>query len=379
MKKFWSFSFYFLYYAAIAFYAPYIVLYLQSIGFSGAQIGTLMGILPLITILSNPFWTSLADRTRRHQWVMNLNMLVGITCLALLPFLKTYPLVFALAIFQNSFFPSAIPLADSAVMYMLAEHKEGYGRLRLGGTIGFGIMATLAGVLVQRYGLKLAFWGGSALLAGALLVSQPFQHESAPAEAGALPGKASRLLRNPRWLLFLLIGLTCGSAFAVINTYLFPFMKSMGAGESTMGLALTIGTVAEIPVLLFVDRLMVRLKPYWLLILAMVATGLRLLGMGLSASPTAVIFVQLLNGFTFPVATIAGVSFAAEYAPAGFRASAQGQFSAALMGFGAAIGGYSSGILLERIGGQGMYRVYSLVVFSVLALVVLAWRKLPSK
>ena len=83
MRKFWPFSFYFLYYAAIATYAPYTVLYLQSLDYSGTQIGILMGILPLITLVSTPFWTGIADRTDRHRLVTSITMLIGIGCLTM--------------------------------------------------------------------------------------------------------------------------------------------------------------------------------------------------------------------------------------------------------------------------------------------------------
>ncbi|MCK7519702.1 MAG: MFS transporter [Ignavibacteriales bacterium] len=47
MRKIWPFSFYFLYFAAMASLLPFFVLFYQSLGFSGAQIGLLTGIPPL--------------------------------------------------------------------------------------------------------------------------------------------------------------------------------------------------------------------------------------------------------------------------------------------------------------------------------------------
>ena len=114
MRKFWPFSFYFLYYAGIATYAPYTVLYLKSLNFTGAQIGMLMGILPLITMVSTPFWTGVADHGSRHRLVMSITMLGGIAVLITLPTLKTYAPILVLAIVMNLFFPAVIPLADSA-------------------------------------------------------------------------------------------------------------------------------------------------------------------------------------------------------------------------------------------------------------------------
>jgi PPP family 3-phenylpropionic acid transporter len=172
MKGLWPFTFNVLLFAGLAFVAPFIVLYYQSAGFTGAHIGLLTGITPLITLFGAPLWTGLADATRRHRLIMSLALFVGAGAIFAFPLLKAFALILLLAIGFNAFFAPVSAFADSAALFMLAGEKDMYGRVRLGGTIGFGLAASVAGALVQNYGLRIAFWGGAAFLLLALGVSQ---------------------------------------------------------------------------------------------------------------------------------------------------------------------------------------------------------------
>jgi PPP family 3-phenylpropionic acid transporter len=375
----WPFGFYFLFYAGVAAHLPYQVLYYQSLSFTGAQIGLLAGIAPLVTLVSLPLLTGFADRTNKHRPILSLSLLVVISGLVLFPFLKTFMLLFALAILSSVFFSPVISFADSATMFMLWDRRALYGRIRLGGTIGFAVIATMAGALVESYGLKIAFWSAAGLFFIAFFVSQKLVHGEEESGIPAARGRASDLLKNPHFLLFLLIGFCGGISFATLNTYLFPYMKELDAGESMMGVALTIGTIAEIPVLFFVNHFIKRFKAYALIIFSLAMTGLRFLLLAVAPTPTFVLFVQLLNGFNYPLLTAAGVTYADEQAPIGFRATAQGLFNAALGGIGGAVGGFAGGVLFESLGAKEMYLVLFIFVALVLVVVSLVHRALPAE
>jgi MFS transporter, PPP family, 3-phenylpropionic acid transporter len=364
MNKSWPFGFYFLIFSSVAFIGPYIVLYYQSLGFTGAQIGLLTGVTPLISLLGAPFWTGLADATRKHRLIMSMALTAGLAAMLVFPLLTAFLPIILLAGLYNMFFSPVTALADSATMAMLGPDKSMYGRIRLGGTFGFGLSAPLAGMLVQTYGLRAAFWGCAALMFLSLLVSQKFVYSKLRDGAFSLKNMGV-LLTNPRWVYFLLLAFAGGFGIASSHYYFFPYMKELGASETVAGLALSIGTISEVPLLFYGNKLLKRFRASGLLILSVSTTALRLLLLASTSNPNLVLGYQLLGGLTFPVLWIAGVSFADEYAPPGMKATAQGIFNAVVIGFGLAAGGFLGGILLENLGGRGLNLVFGLIVLGM--------------
>ncbi|OGN93719.1 MAG: hypothetical protein A2Z71_04125 [Chloroflexi bacterium RBG_13_50_21] len=370
MKKTSPFMFYMLYFAAVAFYMPFIVLYFQGLGFNGAQIGLLTGIAPLITIVGAPLWTGLADKKNRHKLIMSLTILAAIALAIIFPMLTTLiPVLLVVGLF-SLFSAPIISFADSATMNMLANEKEMYGRVRIGGTIGWGLVAPVAGMLVQARGISMAFWGYAALMFVTLIISQKFTFGQSVTVV-SFKGDVRKMLSNHRWVFFLCLAFLGGVAFATVNTYLFPYMQELGASKTTMGIALTISTLGELPVLFFANLLLKRFKAYGLFIIGITITGIRLLLYAAFNFPAGILFFQLLNGMTFPMVWVAGVSYADENSPADMKASAQGLWGVMVFGFGAAMGGVAGGLLLGSYGGRLMYLVIGIITLVSVATVAL--------
>lgn len=376
LSKSASFTYYILFYAALAFMMPFVVLYYQQLGFSGAQIGLLAGITPLVTLVGSTFWTAAADATRRHRLMMSANTAIVILLVLLFPLLTSLGPITLLVIVYAFFAAPIASFADSATLHMLGSEKAQYGRLRLGGTIGWGLAAPLAGLLIQAYGLRLAFWGYAALMFLTLLISQAFVYGQA-AERPALRSGLRTLLANQRWVLFLLMAFVSGIGLASINTYLLPYMQELHASQSLMGVALGLATLSELPVLFLAERLLKRLKPHGLMVFGMLVIALRLLLYAAVSTPAGVLIFQIVNGPTFATVWVASVSYADASAPPGLKATSQGLFAAVIFGFGAAIGGLLGGLLLQAIGGRGMYLVIGLLVLVCLGGFIWVERRLP--
>ena len=356
-------AFYFLYFAAVSCLMPFLALFYQSLGLTGGQIGLLIGISPLITLVAASFWTGLADRTRHHKLVMT-GLIAGTVAAALLILQMDafFWLLLVVSVFSFLLAP-VVSLSDSATMSMLGENRHRYGRVRLWGTIGWGVVAPVAGLVIQRTSLDWAFYLFAIFMSATLIVSLWYTF---PRDSHIVPyAEGMRiLLRNRRWMFFLAMVFLCGIGTSTVSSYLFIFMDDLQASKTLMGIALTLASVSELPVMFFANRLLRRFNPHGVLLLAMVTVAVRVLLYSFSSAAWQVLLIQLLHGLTFPVIWVAGVSYADQIAPPGLKASAQGMFGGALLGFGAAVGSLLGGVLLQQIGSAGMYRITGIIVLA---------------
>ncbi len=368
----WPFFFYFLMFSGMVFFTPYLVLLYRDLGFTGGQIGALVGITPLFTMFGATLWTGLADTTRRHRLVMGVCLLGTITSLLVFPSLRLFAPVLAGAVLISLFFSPVSPFVDSATMHMLSDRKYMYGRIRVGGTIGFGVAAPIAGLLVDRFDLKIVFWGAAALFLAALLISPQLSYSIREDNPDPVPIPIRRLLQDSRWIGFLILAFVGGVALASNVSFFYPFLQELGMADSMMGVAFGLGAIGEIPILFFGNRLLKRFPAYTLLLLGMAAVGLRQLLFAATTSPALIFVNQLIvNGLAFPVMWLAGVAYADELSPAGMKSTGQGLFAAMVFGFGQAVGGLIGGPMYESIGGRGLNLVYGIVVMVTTGLVIL--------
>jgi MFS family permease len=357
---------------------PFFVLFYQGLGFSGTQIGLLTGVPPLVTLVASPFWTNLADTRRWHRVVMGMGILAAVLVVFVLPSLTGFAIVFGMIILLNTFISPVSSLADSGTMTMLGDERSMYGRVRLGGTIGWGLFAPIAGAVVERYGLRVGFWTFSAIMLINFFVSQKFVHSSHE-EGAPKMGGIRVFLTNRRWISFFFISFLGGVGSFSAAAYLFPYMAELGADESTMGLALTISTLSELPTFFLAHKLVKKFGSYGLLTLSLVIFGVRSLLYAAASLPSQVLVIQAFGGMIFPAMWTAGVSYADENAPAGLKSSAQGLFGAMSFGVGSAFSGFISGLLLESIGGRGMYLVLGIIILLGLAIAETVRRFFPEK
>jgi MFS transporter, PPP family, 3-phenylpropionic acid transporter len=362
--KFWSFTFYFLYFAGSVTVNNYFALYFQQQGLPGSQIGVLLGLASLGSMIAGPALSGLADASQRHRLILSIGLLGNLVAIFLFPFSNSFWWFFLLMAVQTIFGGPIVSLSDNAALTVLGDEREQYGRLRSGGTIGWGIFAPVAALMVARYGMRYNFSIYAIGLFLALLACQQMHFHTRKAE-GSFWGSLHQLLIDRKWMVFLFIVFIGGSGNAIISNYLFVYLQKIGTNPAWMGWAITISTAMEAPALILGSRLLRKFGTYGLLLLGLGCMGIRCALYAAVSLPWEALTIQLLQFVTFPFILVAGVSYADKNAPPEMGATAQSIFRSAFSGVGYVAGGFFGGVLLQYIGVQQMFLTFGIVIFVV--------------
>jgi PPP family 3-phenylpropionic acid transporter len=359
----WAPSFYFIYYAAAAALSPFLIIYYQELGLKGSQIGLLAGIPALVSLISGPIWGLLSDLTQKQKTIL-LTTITGSILLGLaISTFKTFVWLVPVVILFSFFFSPIMPLVDSTTMFHLGGQKEKYGQVRMWGAIGWGISAPIVGWWMESHSIMGSFWAYAALMGLGWLIalSIPVSGQIGPVTAGGL----KNFLNNRRWLIFMVFTFCSGMVLSMITSFLFIYLKEMGASSLTLGLSLTFATLSEIPILYFSNLLLRHWPAQKLMAASFLAFSIRAFSLTLIVVPWIALLIQLLHGPSFSLMWTSGVSYADKIAPSGMSATAQGLFSGALLGIGSATGSMLGGIIYQQWGLISLFRLAALIALVI--------------
>lgn len=345
--------YYFSFFAAIGAIAPFFNIYLQQRGLSGTEIGLLGSLAPLISLVANPFWGTLADRFQIHQIVLAFCALAaGVLSIPFIWQSEFGPILILLM--AMIFFRTPVPpLVDTAVMGMLARNGASYGRQRMYGSIGFLLTSYGLGRIMTADDLDLVFWVHGALLAiGCTLLSLwlPFYRHTEEHTASMWQGLRV-LAGQRRYLSFLIMNVFVGFGAACFANFVGLRLLGLGGDSSQVGLAYALNALTEIPVMFMGARLLSRFGTSNLVLIGILGLASAYIFGGLAPSPFYILLAMASIGFFSGAFWMSIVVYANETAPARLRATGQSLIGAAQAGLGWALGGITGGILWDHFGG----------------------------
>ncbi|MEA2025758.1 MAG: MFS transporter, partial [Chloroflexota bacterium] len=259
---------------------PFPVPLLVARGMGPAEIGFILGVSGLVSLVAYPVWGAIADGWLGRRRTIVLTALTAAIGGLLIMLAGSDPAVLTLALsVALAGVLSWGPLIDALTLGELGEGSSDYGRIRVWASVGWAFSAAVGGAVWMAAGPEpvfTAFIISSLLMAGLVLAPA----RAVTPAAGATPADAATHEALPRpslrsWLpLFLtpvLLGFLAGLLITSIGehaSWRFISLRILdqGGGVFLVGLAAALPAIVEIPVFASSRRLAAQMGLRWLFV-----------------------------------------------------------------------------------------------------------------
>jgi PPP family 3-phenylpropionic acid transporter len=361
-------------YMAIGVISPYLSILVRGLGYSPSTVGLLLGIFEAAGIAGPFVLGRLVDRWGRYKpgllICVILMMLPGIPLACTANPLASALLLCVLAVGTKS----SIPLMEA--MTTLVAGKEGdYGKLR-----SFSSVAFICSVLLLQWfpflprdrSINIGIWISIMSLAALVFVLiLPGRFGTRGSRSAGAPGASSgRWLRNPRFILGLLMIALNRIAMSPVLSFLSLYVTEYVRWDA-VGLVWAIAAAAETPLIFFSRRIINYFKsPLRVIFLTGFALILRLLIYAFLPYPPAVAAGQLLHSLCYGLFHPAAVAFISANVPPEHRAVGMTIYLSLGTGLPTFLGNILGGFIVEYLGYPFLYGGFT--IFPALAMGVYA-------
>ncbi|HIF08660.1 MAG TPA: MFS transporter [Sneathiellales bacterium] len=354
---------------------PFWPVWLTARGLDATEIGTVLAVGLLTRVIASPLAAHFADlRGKRHQTMSFLAAgMVGAYLLYGLTW--NFWTVLPVAMLSACFFPALMPLAESLTVRATYDQKLDYGRIRLWGSVAFILTAIAGGLFLEGKSVIFVWWMiiGAAIVVflATFILPHDQQPKLTPAEGTHAWARAQQLVFQRRFLLFLLVAGLIQASHAVYYGFATLHWLSLGYSKTMIGVLWAEGVVAEILLFAVSNRVIARVGPERLLLIACALGVVRWLVTS-EASSLAVLFaIQLLHAMTYAASHLAAMHIIQRTTPADLSATAQSVYASTSMGVFMGIAMFASGPLYAAIGGGAYYWMAGMAVVATVGAVFL--------
>lgn len=341
-------------------YMPFIHSFYSVRGLSTLEIGALTAITPVLAILIQPFWAYLSDFTGRRKVVLISIVLASGLVIQGYRFCHVFFLFVAETLMFGTFSTSVLPLSDALVSNHANKSKLGFARIRMGGTIGFAIMALILGNVVKSdVSLIFPIAGLGYLLLALCYLGLP---KDAPQKTLRARSKG-RVFKDDKvfFVFFLAFLVQFGTS---VSGFYGVYVLELGYNQSIMGLSSCISALSELPILFFADKILRRFKINHLMVFAVLMNALRMLLVASGILPL-MIGAQVLQSGSYMIPYYCCIVFINENVIDGKISQGQSRLAMVQQGVATVSGSLLGGAISGQIGLKSTFMVVAAVLACV--------------
>lgn len=370
---------YFFYFAILGLVSPYLSIFLDSKGFNSVELGEIFAILTAMKIIAPSMWAILADKTGQQLLIIRLGALFALISFFMLFWLDSYwPISFSLAMF-SLFWTAILPQLEVFTLKSVRRSSKIYARIRLWGSIGFIVLAIIAGQIMEMFSIE-AFptsfaTMGSLILLLLFISTLTLTPQYKPNVESKIVEPIRSKLLEARFVIFFISGVLLQISFGPYYGFFALFLRDLAYDGFTIGLLISLGVVAEVLVFVYAGFFFKVFTLKQLLIFSLGITALRWYLVAIFADSIFILsLTQIIHAASFALYHSASMLFISDHFSVSQQSRGQAIYLGGVYGIGGAIGAYLSGLLwMEGEGAKVTFIVASCM--SLIAAVLMIFFK----
>jgi MFS transporter, PPP family, 3-phenylpropionic acid transporter len=364
------FLIYVVFYSGQAIYNTYLNLYLYDIGLTQSQIGMAVSVSTLFLLLAQTFWGSMSDRATQKNTILKILYLACSLLVCLFYVSRVYWFVIFVITLFSAFFVPVVPLVDNMALELLEKGPWDYSQVRMGGTIGYAVTVVSIGFMLNKKYSSI-FWMVAVLMLVCFILFRrlPPVHGYRKKEARVL---YREIFRDKGLVALIIFNLIFSMGLNFFYSFYPIYFSSIGGTDAHIGVMMFACSVAEIPCLMVIGRMIRRFGIQRVLICAGLATSIRWFLLFLLHDPILIIAANLLHGFGFTAFSYGLVTYINEHVPRGLRATSQSMNALIGTVCSRVIFGYLGGLASELLGANRIMLV-SCCLMAVATVTFVLW------
>jgi len=327
---------------------------LQTAGFSGREVGLVYTTTALAATLSPFLLGILADQLFSTERLLALLHGSGGLLMLGISFIDEFAVFFPVLVLYALLYMPTFALTSALCFHNLRDGAREFPKVRVWGTIGW----IIAGLAISFFDLEptpvpMRISAITSFLTAAYCLTLP--HTPPQPKVGKrslkdfLGPDVLRLLKRPSFAVLIisliLISIPSGFYYTFTNSFLTEIGVENPAGK------MTVGQMSEVVLMLFMPFFFSRLGFKWVIAVGLFAWGARyaLFAWGDAGPLVWMLWLGiLLHGVAFNFTALTGQIYIDQIVPKHVRSTAQGFMSMATLGFGALLGAYIAGEVVEH-------------------------------
>ena len=368
--------FYFFYFAYLSAFGPFFSIYLEAVGLSPIEIGTVMALPQVARIIAPHLWGWLADTSGGRMRVVRATAVAGVLCWLGMFASTAFLWICAVVLTLSFFLSAALPLVEATTLTHLGEHTGRYGNIRLWGSVGYIVAVVLVGYALDLFPVRVLLWIVLAFLIGALACTWLVPEVEAPPHA---PDQQpiTHILGRPEVMALIIACALMAVAHGPYYTFYSIHLVNYGYSKGLTGWLWALGVICEIGIFVWMPHLYRAFALRAILIASFALAVVRFLIIGWGAdSLLLLLFAQTLHAATFGSFHAAAIGVVHRLFSGRHQARGQAIYGSLTYGVGGTVGSLAGGYAWDQLGAA---LTFTLAATAALAGLLILWWKLSLK